>query len=147
MNGLEHFVRPAGTVAPPLSRGLRILVVEDHADTRRGLELLLVTLDHQVILASDMKTALKALDCQGSFDLLLSDLGLPDGSGWELLGTLARMGRRPAQAVAMSGFCSVSDKERSRAAGFRAHLIKPFSVEELEAVLDAVAAEKLAAAA
>ncbi len=75
-----------------------------------------------------------------TFDLLLSDIHLPDGDGWALPGLLEQAGKRPPHAIAMSGFGSVEDAERSRVAGFRAHLIKPGVPGELEAALRAVAA-------
>lgn len=146
MNDLAPSVRSAGTIVSSSSRKLRILVVEDHADTLRGLELLLKRLGHQVTPANNMRTALKAAN-DAEFDLLLSDLGLPDGSGWELMGALEKSGRCPAQAVAMSGLCGFADKAKSRAAGFRAHWIKPFSPETLEAMLKTVASEASAALA
>ena len=127
------------STAPPQHR-LRILVVEDHADTRRGLEGLLGLLGHQASFAPDVQTALQ-LAANRSFDLLLSDIGLPDGTGWELLRRLAELNCRPPQAVAISGFDSCTDLQKSQLAGFRTHLVKPFAPEELETVLEAVAAD------
>ena len=60
---------------------LRIFVVENHADTVFGLELLFGALGHEMIVASDMKSALRKVD-EIEFDVMLSDIGLPDGDGW-----------------------------------------------------------------
>jgi len=69
------------------------------------------------------------------FDLLLSDLQLPDGNGWDLLRRLEEGGRRPKQAIAISGWGSETDVAKSKRAGFETHLIKPISPKVLEAVL------------
>ena len=77
------------------SRSLSILVVEDHRDTRRALEMFLQLLGHQTKLAADIKGALQMAAAGGRFDLLLSDLRLPDGNGWDLLRRLVEAGWRP----------------------------------------------------
>ncbi len=72
-------------------------------------------------------------------DVLISDIGLPDGNGWELM---ARLGdAAPRYAIAMSGFGMASDRQRSLAAGFRHHLLKPVEPNQLERLLDEAAAE------
>ena len=95
-------------------------------------------LGHAVDSASTVQTALAAL-VETRCDLLLSDIGLPDGNGWELLQRLEGA-TRPGFAVAMSGFGMNADQSRSRAAGFQHHLIKPFHPEELDAILGKVRA-------
>jgi CheY-like chemotaxis protein len=70
---------------------------------------------------------------QSQFEVLLSDIGLPDGSGWELL-ERQPLARR-VFAVAMSGFGMNADNGRSRAAGYRHHLVKPFKLAELDRLL------------
>jgi CheY-like chemotaxis protein len=121
------------------TRSLRILVVENHPDMRRGLEVFLNMLGHRARFAVDMRTALEAVESEEKFDVLLSDIGLPDGNGWELLRRLEQMGRRPPHAIAMSGYGNTTDMEKSREAGFRRHLIKPGPPAELEAALREVA--------
>lgn len=79
--------------------------------------------------------ALRSTEC----DVLISDIGLPDGDGWELLRTAEL--RQPVFAIAMSGFGMNADRSKSKAAGFRHHLLKPFQPDELEGVLDEAAAE------
>ena len=118
---------------------LNILVVENHTDTRRSLQVLLRTLGHRASGAESIVAAL-ARAGRRRFDLLLSDILLPDGDGWELLARLEAQGCRPAHAVAMSGLGQPGEVARSRAAGFELHLVKPFAPEALEPVLRRAAA-------
>ena len=117
---------------------LNVLVVENHADTRRGLRVLLNLIGHRTSDADSIAAAL-ALAGRTRFDLLLSDIVLPDGDGWELLARLEAQGCRPAHAVAMSGLGHPDDLARSRAAGYAMHLVKPFAPEALESILRQVA--------
>ncbi|HEV3211540.1 MAG TPA: response regulator [Chthoniobacterales bacterium] len=92
------------------SRILNILVVEDHADTRRGMELFLRALGHWTQVAAGVQAALDlAATSDTRFDLLLSDLRLPDGNGWDLLRRLEEAGCRPQRAIAISGWSSEID--------------------------------------
>lgn len=113
---------------------MTILLVEDHTDTRQAIRSCLEMKGHSVIEAHDVKSALIA--AAAPFDLLLCDIGLPDGDGWTLLETLKK--ERPITAIAVSGYCSPKDVARSRAAGFLTHLAKPFSLEEFDATLATV---------
>ena len=119
------------------TRGLRLLVVEDHGDLCTTLDALFRLLGHQVCFVDDVASALRAAG-EGSFDVLLSDIGLPDGSGWDLLQRLEDAGRRPPHAIAMSGYGLSDDFARSKEAGFALHLVKPFAPEDLEKALAAV---------
>jgi two-component system CheB/CheR fusion protein len=119
-------------------RALRILVVEDHPDTRAMLVMLLEMSAHEVVAVGSLQEAVVAWPTSGC-DVVLSDLGLPDGDGWELLGRLPPP--VPAFAVAMSGYGTQADRDRSAAAGFRHHLVKPMEVELLERVLAQAQAE------
>jgi CheY-like chemotaxis protein len=74
----------------------------------------------------------------GAHDVLISDIGLPDQSGWGLL-TQAKL-RHPIFAIAMSGFGTNADSARSQAAGYRHHLLKPFKTAELDKLLAEAAA-------
>lgn len=123
------------------TRSLSILVVEDHPDTRRALEMFLQLLGHQTKLAAGIKEALEMAAAGSCFDLLLSDLRLPDGNGWDLLRRLEEAGWRPKHAIAISGWGSETDLDRSKSAGFQAHLIKPLAPEALKIALDGVAKE------
>ena len=114
------------------TRPLRILLVENHADTLRWLTLYLEELGHTVMTArtlGEAKAVLPQCDC----DVLISDIGLPDGTGWELL-EQAQLSR-PLFAIAMSGFGMNADNARSLKAGYRYHLLKPFKTAELDKLL------------
>lgn len=127
--------RLASKRAPKMS----ILVVENHSDTREGIHLFLHALGFRSTSAESVAQAYQ-LACRQTFDLLLSDLTLPDGSGWDLLEKLAESGRRPRHAIAMSGLGAEGDQARSKAAGFMLHLVKPFQPDRLEEVLRQIAA-------
>jgi len=85
---------------------LRLIVVEDHANTAEGLKKFLKAVGYQVFVATDMASALW-LASSVQFDLLLSDLGLPDGTGWELLKQLKA--KRHIRAIAFSAHNSPED--------------------------------------
>src|SRR4051794_38268929 len=88
----------------------RLIVVEDHAQTAEGLKKFLTAVGYKVFVATDMTSAL-TLAAAVEFDVLLSDLGLPDGSGWELLKRLSA--ERRIRAIAFSGYNSPDDRQRS----------------------------------
>ena len=118
---------------------LRILVVENHADTLKFLRIYLEQLNHIVEGARTMTDGLAVL-AREKFDVLISDIGLPDGDGWELL---RRAGAsRPGYAIAMSGFGMNADRAKSLKAGFRNHLLKPFMPDDLDHNLEEAAAER-----
>ena len=107
--------------------------MEDHGDTARIMKLLLKREGHEVETAADVATALKLTE-ERSFDLMLSDLGLPDGSGLDLMRTL-RARRSTLVGIALSGFGQQKDVEQSREAGFAAHLTKPADYNRLVDVI------------
>ena len=125
---------PAAPAAAPAASGqsLRILVVEDHADTRRVMGRLLKLWGHEPTTAGSVAEGLAAAK-EGTFDVLLSDVGLPDGTGMDLLQAMG--GIRPPYAVALSGHGMPADFERSRKAGFLQHLTKPVQPERLKELL------------
>jgi CheY-like chemotaxis protein len=135
-----HRVDGEPRVAKNSARTLRILLVDDHADTREGLERLLRRRGHQVQTAGDMHGALN-LAASNNYDLLISDLGLPDGSGHELMNRLRE--RNSIKAIAISGFGMERDIEASRASGFSEHLVKPIEFARLEAVISELAGHLL----
>lgn len=111
----------------------RILLVEDHEDTRETLSRLLVRRGHQVSPAGTIRAA-RALAASGEFDFVISDLGLPDGEGTELLTFFSESGRKPV-GIAMTGFGMEEDIRRTLAAGFVAHLTKPINMADLDRIL------------
>jgi len=113
-------------------KSLHILVVENHQDTLDAMKMFLDLSGHITETAGTMKAALDAA-ADSAFDLVITDIGLPDGDGWELMRQLRERG--PVRAVAMSGYGWKEDLEKSRAAGFEAHLLKPLKIAELENVL------------
>src|SRR5258707_15489717 len=115
----------------------RLIVVEDHAETAEGLKRFLNAVGYQVFVATDMSSAL-SLATSVQFDVLLSDLGLPDGSGWELLKRLSM--ERRIRAIAFSGHNSPADRQRSAEAGFFEHLAKPLTPNQLTAAIGRSAA-------
>ncbi len=102
------------------------------------MRLLLTADGHTVEAAGDVATALE-LAGRHTFDLLLSDLGLPDGSGHDLMRQLRQRGHT-FPGIALSGYGQGEDIQQSRAAGFAAHLTKPASREAVIAAVAAVAA-------
>jgi CheY-like chemotaxis protein len=122
---------------------LKILVVENHEDTLQAMKMYLELEGHTVNTAATMKAALAAAT-EDTFDLVITDIGLPDGDGWELMRQLRE--RVSVRAVAMSGYGWKEDLEKSRAAGFLAHLLKPLKITDLEAVLRKIEQEASAEA-
>lgn len=120
-----------------VAASLRILFVEDHEDTRRTLSRLITRWGHAVSTAASVAEALQ-LATEHRFDLLVSDLGLPDGHGNDLMRELRKTSSIPG--VAVSGFGTEDDVARSLAAGFDLHLAKPVGAQKLQAVIAGFAA-------
>jgi two-component system CheB/CheR fusion protein len=129
-------IRPSHSPEPE-DRPLRILLVEDHPDTAEAMADLLGLMGHQVTVAG---TVASALETAGSvcgtgspgeigFDLVVSDIGLPDGSGQDLMRQL--VSRHGLRGIALSGYGMEEDIRKSREAGFCAHLIKPVTPQVL----------------
>ena len=110
-------------------RAPRLLVVDDHHDTCTGMKMMLERRGYRVTLAH---TADQAVERAGEeeFDLIISDIGLPDRSGYELMEELRTTKRM--RGIALSGFGMENDVNRARAAGFSEHLTKPINFERLE---------------
>jgi CheY-like chemotaxis protein len=120
---------------PVETEALRILLVDDHEDTCTALERLLVRRGHLVAAAHNMRSAMEAA-ARSQFDLLISDIALPDGSGTELMACIRAL--HPIRGIAISGFGMNGDIERSLNAGFSEHLVKPVKLDKLEAAIDRV---------
>ena len=111
----------------------RIIVVEDHASTAEALRKFLTTIGYKVYIAPDIASA-RGLAKAIEFDVLLSDLRLPDGTGWDLMQELSAT--KPIRAIAISGHNTDVDIERSRKVGFLDHIAKPLVAEELTAAIE-----------
>ena len=128
----------AGSAAPGDSgarRRYHLLVVEDHQPTREVLERLLRKQGHAVDTASSVEAAL-ALAATRTFDLVISDIGLPDGSGVELMVQLTR--NYGLRGIALSGYGMNEDLARTKDAGFLAHLVKPIDFDRLNRTIEQV---------
>jgi CheY-like chemotaxis protein len=117
------------------NRPVRILFVEDHADTLDIMSRLLMLCGHEVVAASTYKEALN-LGQQQKFDILISDLGLNEGTGYELMSRLRAVSS--VKGIALSGYGMKADIDRSLAAGFSAHLTKPCDINALNATIQNV---------
>lgn len=123
---------PASSVAPTdliAHRPLKLLVVEDNLDTLRYLAAMLSRRGHDVRTAATCADALREVE-EHEFDVLISDIELPDGTGLELMERL--QAETPLPGIALSGFGSPEDVEMSRSAGFSEHLTKPVEFGRLE---------------
>ena len=123
----------------PARRVLHILIVEDHEDTRMVFESLLKSSGHRVS-AVGTATAALAIFAAEHFDVVVSDLGLPDISGLELMRQIQQIRKVPA--IALSGYGMEEDLRQSREAGFFAHLTKPINIDQLWLLFDEIPKEK-----
>jgi CheY-like chemotaxis protein len=136
---LPAAVHPRAATAPaeaaPRPAGPRwsILVVEDHSDTAVAMKAALEDRDEDVRVAGDIGSAV-AMHRERPADLLITDVGLPDGDGISLLSVLGEI--HPLRGIVVSGYGMEADVRRSRDAGFATHLIKPFNVSRLEEAID-----------
>lgn len=127
------------TAGPPVSGNkprLRVLVVEDQKDTARMLGLFIGGAGHEVRTAETKAAALE-LAAKQPFDVLVADVRLPDGTGYELMNEL-----RPGttlKGIIFTGLSGPEEEERSRAAGFSAFLVKPFDLDRLVETVERVA--------
>jgi PAS domain S-box-containing protein len=108
---------------------LRILLVEDNEDARFCVAALLESEGYRVRTAGDMRTALE-LNANQAFDLLITDVGLPDGSGRDLLQKM-RMIRPELEGFAMTGYGTSQDILKTKEAGYLVHLVKPVPFHKL----------------
>src|SRR5207302_1335900 len=110
----------------------RVLVVDDHHDTCTGMKMMLERRGYEITVAHSAEQAVEKAHEQ-DFDLLISDIGLPDRSGYDLMRELRESKRLPG--IALSGFGTEHDVSKARAAGFSEHLTKPINFERLEAAI------------
>jgi two-component system CheB/CheR fusion protein len=127
---------PAVELATPSPDGnysANVLLVEDHLDTGRLLSRTLTRVGYRVHLATSIASALEVFRAE-PIDLIVSDLGLPDGHGTELLEQASAI--RPAKAIALSGYGFENDLEATRRAGFLMHLVKPIEPATLQTAIE-----------
>ncbi|MFX1672431.1 response regulator [Paraburkholderia sp. A2WS-5] len=131
--------RPADHSGPHRAGALDILLIEDHDDTAEVMSQLIRTLGHDVSVAASVASAL-ALTAAQHFDLVVSDIGLPDGSGIDFIRAFRKESAAPA--IALTGFGTDDDVRRSLDAGFTAHLTKPVNFEQLERLIEATVTQR-----
>jgi signal transduction histidine kinase/ActR/RegA family two-component response regulator len=131
----ERNVIPESSDAPRSTakrRSVRLLLVEDHEDTNRSLTRMLRRRGYEVHPANDIRSALD-IAARKQFDVLVSDIGLPDGSGIDLLKALRA--KRDVFGIALSGYGMEEDIRRSGEAGFSHHLVKPVDLNKLDSII------------
>ena len=131
--------RPADHSGPHRAGALDILLIEDHEDTAEVMSQLIRALGHEVAVAASVAGAL-ALTTAQRFDLVVSDIGLPDGSGIDFIRAFRKDSAAPA--IALTGFGTDDDVRRSIDAGFTAHLTKPVNFEQLERLIEETVAQR-----
>ncbi len=131
-------------IGDAVGSGLSILLVEDHEDARRALSTLLSSQGYEVKAAATVQAALD-LGARHHFDLLIADVGLPDGNGLELLAQLKRHSPE-LRGVAISGYGMPQDLFNSGKAGFAAHLVKPVQFPDLRRAVENLLPQAKAAA-
>ena len=126
--------RAAGEAAK--GRQLRLLVVDDNADTVESLAMLLRLSGHEVQTANTGPTGLQAALAE-NLDVAMLDLGLPGIDGYEIARRVRQQTDKPI-LIAMTGYGQPEDRERTKEAGFDYHLIKPVDPEKLQALLSKI---------
>ncbi|HET6510867.1 MAG TPA: PAS domain S-box protein, partial [Candidatus Kapabacteria bacterium] len=118
----------------PLQRAkgtMRILMVDDHVDTSKVLAMLLLRKGYTAEVRHTIADALEFAK-SNDFDVLVSDIGLPDGTGLELIAKLRKLkGHYTFRAIAMTGYGTEQDIQRTKEAGFDKHITKPFEFKDL----------------
>ena len=112
---------------------LRVLVIEDDAESREMLAMFLSEEGYQVEVAQSLGAAINRLD--EYWDVVLSDIGLPDGSGLEVARYARRMSQPPHRLIALTGYGSRDDIRASQEAGFDDHVVKPIDLDHLVNIL------------
>jgi CheY-like chemotaxis protein len=122
---------------------MRILLVEDHQDTRRILTRLLTHWGFDVTPAATLKRGLAKLETE-PIDVIVSDIGLPDGTGYALISEARRRGK-DVLAIALSGFGYPTEVQVAKLTGFDHHLSKPCDCQQLRTILEEKIERKLSA--
>jgi CheY-like chemotaxis protein len=125
--------RNSSTTARHSLSGLRVLVVDDERDTREIVATVLTTCGAEVVPVGSATEALEQMEGQ-RFDLLVSDIGMPQMNGYDLIGRIRQRGEEDGgrtPAVALTAYAGVDDRKRALAAGYGMHIPKPFVAAEL----------------
>jgi signal transduction histidine kinase/CheY-like chemotaxis protein len=138
----EPHAAATAAATPARGAGPRVLVVDDHVDTCTGMKMMLERRGYRVAVAHTADEAVEKTE-QEEFDLVISDIGLPDRSGYELMKELSTT--RSLRGIALSGFGMENDVSRARAAGFSEHLTKPINFDRLDEAIRMLLAEPEAA--
>src|SRR5437867_9088376 len=118
-----------------VARHRRVLLVDDHHDTCIGMKRMLERRGYEITVAHSADQAVENVRTQ-DFDLLISDIGLPDRSGYDLMREVRLAKNLPG--IALSGFGSEQDVNQAREAGFAEHLTKPINFERLEKTMQSL---------
>jgi DNA-binding response OmpR family regulator len=119
----------------PVSSHRRVLLVDDHHDTCIGMKRMLERRGYKITVAHTAEQAVEKVR-EEDFDLLISDIGLPDRSGYELMREVRL--NKDLPGIALSGFGSEQDVTQARDAGFSEHLTKPINFERLEKTIQSL---------
>jgi CheY-like chemotaxis protein len=130
-----HANQTPSEILKAASSAFSVLLVEDHEITRTVLTQLLTRRNYKVVAVDSMAKAREAAD-QNKFDLLISDIGLPDGNGNDLMNEFRE--KFGVKGIALTGYGMEEDIARGKAAGFITHLIKPVRIQSLETALSSV---------
>jgi CheY-like chemotaxis protein len=125
---------PAETIKPP-ETSLRVLVVDDNVDAADSAAMLLRRSGHDLRVAYSSQAALETAVIFKP-QLILLDIGLPKMDGYEVARRLREHSElKDVRLVAVTGYGQDADRQRSRSAGFDHHLVKPFTLEQVQQVL------------
>ena len=124
------------TSRPPAKRPKRVLLVEDHEDTRAALQVFLELKGYEVTIAGDVSSAVEL--ARQEPDVMVCDIGLPDGSGFDVMRRISS--ERPLQAIALTGYGTPRDIELAAQAGFAMHMTKPIAADRLLEAIEALSA-------
>jgi signal transduction histidine kinase len=137
-DAISQSVPPSVPNAKHASRRARLMIVEDHLDTASLMSRLLKSAGYHVSTAHSAASALQLADTE-PFDVVLCDIGLPDATGYDLMARMKE--RHTIKGIALSGYGMEEDLQRSSAAGFEEHLVKPVNMTQLEAVIQRLCSE------
>ena len=114
-------------------KGLNVFVVEDDADTRDLLKVIIQTEGGDVTALASVPEAL-AVYAQGRFHVIVADIGMPDYNGYTLIGRI-RAHDKTTPAIALTAYTTAIDRDTVLSAGFQVHMPKPFEANELVSVI------------